>query len=302
MSRPIRPFLIVGAVVATAVIVLATGVTIGRMISASERGDDSSAQSATQDKVAGNSDPTRRESSKRSELEAEFDKLQTTLDAVVGLAFSAVGSDQSPTVLGTWQTGPAWSTIKVPLVIAALRESPQDDLSPAMIAAITLSDNDAATEIWEGLGDPETASRKVDAVLRETGDPTVVQSHKVRPEFTAFGQTIWSLSDQLRFVAAAACDAANVPVLGLMEQIAPEQRWGIGELEDVRFKGGWGPSPDGEYLVRQFGLFSTPSGIAAVAVAVNPGSGTLEDGESTLTAIAGWIRSHIELLPASKCP
>ena len=302
MNRPSRPFLTVGAVLAAAVIVLATGVTIGVIISSDDRAGKPSSQPTTQLDSADGSDSARRGSATESELAADFDELQRTLDADVGLAFSAVGSDQLPTVLGSWTTGPAWSTIKVPLVIAAMRESASHRPSQAMISAITLSDNDAATEVWEGLGDPETASSKVETVLRETGDPTVVQSQKVRPEFTAFGQTVWSLTDQLRFIAAAACDTANTPVLELMEEITGDQRWGIGELKDVRFKGGWGPSPEGKYLVRQFGLIPTASGISAVAVAVSPASGSLEDGEAALTAITRWVRSHEYLLPAAECP
>ncbi|MGO9156626.1 hypothetical protein [Mycobacterium sp.] len=56
-----------------------------------------------------------------------------------------------------------------------------------MTAAITESDNAAAESIWASLGDPVIAARKVEAVLRQTGDFTTVQSQKVLPEFSAFG-------------------------------------------------------------------------------------------------------------------
>ena len=49
-----------------------------------------------------------------------------------------------------------------------------------MTAAITESDNAAAELIWASLGDPVTAAGKVEAVLRQTGDLTTVQSQKVR--------------------------------------------------------------------------------------------------------------------------
>jgi hypothetical protein len=38
--------------------------------------------------------------------------------------------------------------------------------------------------------------------------------------------------------------------------VIPEQRWGLGTVPGMRFKGGWGPSedPDGPYEVIQVGI------------------------------------------------
>jgi beta-lactamase class A len=152
-------------------------------------------------------------------LAADFARLETQLHAVAGIAVSAVGNGQTPITLGQWQSGPAWSTIKVPLVIAALREEHPPILTDAMTAAITESDNAAAESIWASLSDPVTAARKVDAVLRQTGDPTTVQSQKMRPEFSVFGQTEWPLTDQVRFISIAVCDTANAPVFALMGRV-----------------------------------------------------------------------------------
>ncbi|WP_231989809.1 class A beta-lactamase-related serine hydrolase [Mycobacterium sp. 852002-51057_SCH5723018] len=234
-------------------------------------------------------------------LAADLARLQTRLRAVVGVAVSAVGSEQQPIVLGDWESGPAWSTIKVPLVIAALRERNPPEVTGAMTAAITESDNAAAESIWAGLGDPVTAARKVEAVLRGTGDPTTVQSQKLRPEFTAFGQTDWSLIHQLRFTSVAYCDSANAPIFGLMGRVEPDQRWGIGTVPDALFKGGWGPSPTGSYLVRQLGVLAAPNGRIAVALAAQPASGTFEDGTAALTEMATWLAAHVTELPAGNC-
>jgi beta-lactamase class A len=54
-----------------------------------------------------------------------------------------------------------------------------------MRAAITESDNAAAESVWEQLGDPTTAAQKVEQILQDSGDPTTVESRKLRPEFTA---------------------------------------------------------------------------------------------------------------------
>lgn len=234
-------------------------------------------------------------------LASDFAQLEKRLDAVVGVALSAVGEGQTPMTLGEWRSGAAWSTIKVPLIIAALREERPPSVTQAMAAAITESDNAAAESIWSSLGDPITAARKVDAVLREAGDPTMVQSQRIRPEFSAFGQTEWPLTDQVRFISAAVCDKANAPVFALMGQIQTDQGWGIGTLTASQFKGGWGPSPTGSYLVRQIGVLTGPTGMTAVALAAQPASGQFADGVAALTEMAKWLTAHLSALPASHC-
>ncbi|QZT65367.1 class A beta-lactamase-related serine hydrolase [Mycolicibacterium austroafricanum] len=219
----------------------------------------------------------------------------------MGLAIHAVGDGPPPISVGDWSGGPAWSTIKVPLAIAGLRASDSPMATDAMRAAITQSDNAAAESIWQSLGDPPTAAAKVQEVLAETGDPTIVESRKVRPEFTAFGQTQWTLTDQATFLAAAVCDARNEPVLSLMGQITSGQSWGLGTIPGTQFKGGWGPSLDDAYLVRQMGVVATPAGMTVVAVAVEPFSGVLGDGTHALTRVADWITEHTDLLPAGNC-
>jgi beta-lactamase class A len=134
-------------------------------------------------------------------LDADFAQLRQKVHGVVGIAISAVGADQNPRVLRDWSPGPAWSTIKVPLAIAALREANPPEVTQTMTAAITDSDNAAAESLWASLGDPTVAAQKVEKVLREAGDETKVQSQKVRPPFTAFGQTIWSLTEQAKFIS-----------------------------------------------------------------------------------------------------
>jgi hypothetical protein len=205
--------------------------------------------------------------------------------------------------LGDWGPGPAWSTIKVPLIIAGLRAEADNppEITDAMKAAITESDNAAAESVWASLGDPVTAAHKVEDVLRQTGDPTIVQSQKVRPEFTAFGQTIWPLTDQVRFLSVAVCDKANDPVFSLMGQVEPDQRWGIGTIAGTQFKGGWGPSPTGRYLVRQMGVLTGPNGRIAVALAAEPNSGKFDDGTAELTEMANWLSHHLGELPGGQC-
>ncbi|SEH48074.1 hypothetical protein SAMN04489835_0304 [Mycolicibacterium rutilum] len=234
-------------------------------------------------------------------LTADFAALQERLGGEIGITVAPAGGNSPGVSFGPWTTGAAWSTSKVPVAIAAFRYDGLTEPSQAMTAAITHSDNAAAEAMWSGLGDPRTAADAVDAVLREYGDPTVVQSQRVRPGFTAFGQTQWALTDQAHFAAAALCDPRNAPVVGLMGQISGDQRWGLGVIDGSRFKGGWGPTEAGGYLVRQFGLMPTPTGTAAVAIAVQPGSGSFGDGTAAMTEIASWLASHAADVPSGSC-
>src|SRR5690349_17716771 len=64
-------------------------------------------------------------------LAADFARLQSSLHATAGIAISAVGSGQEPLMFGDFRSGAAWSTIKVPLVIAALRAEHPPAVTPA---------------------------------------------------------------------------------------------------------------------------------------------------------------------------
>lgn len=234
-------------------------------------------------------------------LAADFAKLENKLNAKMGIVISGVGANPQQLVFGDWTSGPAWSTSKIPLTITALREENSPTVTDAMRAAITESDNAAAESIWEQLGDPVTAAHKVEAVLSKYGDPTTVEWRKLRPQFTAFGQTIWSLTNQARFTADAVCDSANAKIFELMGQVESGQRWGLGVVPETRFKGGWGPSPTGNYLVRQLGVLKLPTGLTAVAVATEPASGSFNDGTQELTEVSNWLNAHKAELPTGQC-
>jgi hypothetical protein len=226
--------------------------------------------------------------------------LQNKLHAKMGLVISAIGANPRQLEFGDWTTGPAWSTSKVPLTIAALDE--ENPPTASMWAAITESDNAAAESIWDTLGgNTPTAAQKVEAVLRKFGDPTTVEWHQRRPPFTAFGQTIWSLTNQVRFTAGAVCDSGSAPIFTLMGQVEQAQRWGLGVIPETRLKGGWGPNPAGNYLVRQLGVLQTPTGLVAVALATEPSSGSFSDGTQQLTEVSRWLASHMAELPAGQC-
>ena len=232
-------------------------------------------------------------------LQASFSDLRSTIPAQVGIAVAAVGSSDVVS-LGAWPADVAWSTIKVPLAIAALQAS-RAQAEPLVAAAVSKSDNVAAEQLWSMLGDPAEAKAAVEDILRLGGDATtVVQSQRVRPQFTAFGQTVWSLEDQTRF-------AAHLPCLGMAEADAvmtqmsiSAQRWGIAD-DGAPAKGGWGPDEQGNYLVRQFGVMQTPAGQTAVSLAAYPADGSFDSGVAAVNRLADWLDAHRADLPSGTC-
>src|ERR1700758_1550733 len=131
-------------------------------------------------------------------LEASFEQLAATVPANVGISIARPDRTYS---LGQWSSGVAWSTIKVPLAIAALR-SDAARAHDLVVKAITESDNEASERLWSQLGEPGAAARQVQAIITESGDTTtVVEPRRLRRGFTAFGQTQWSLDRQARFAA-----------------------------------------------------------------------------------------------------
>ena len=125
----------------------------------------------------------------------------------------------------------------------------------------------------------------------------------------SFGNQIWGYP----FDAAgglALAESAIGGVAGVLEgntsqfmaQIVGNQQWGLGTIPGTRFKGGWGPSETGGYLVRQLGVIDTNRGQVAAAIAVQSNSGTVTDGIAQLSQVANWLRDHSAELPAGHCP
>ena len=155
-------------------------------------------------------------------LQASFEQLSAAVPADIGVAIARPDRTYS---LGRWWSGVAWSTIKVPLAIAALRSDwlRAKDLA---VPAITESDNRASEQLWSGLGDPVDAARRVQSVIAEGGDTaTVVESRRLRRGYTAFGQTEWTLQRQARFAAELASVPGAESVIELMRQLSSEHQW-----------------------------------------------------------------------------
>ena len=188
----------------------------------------------------------------------------------VGWAIGALGGGSIES-FGERRAARAWSTMKVPVIVASITSGRPDWRT--IEAAVTRSDNEAALRLWDGL---EDGPSQVEAVLRRAGDAETVLEREPDPRgWSPFGRTVWTLEAGASFYRAlargellAAGDTGRL--LDAMARVVPDQRWGLGRIPGVRFKGGWGPAeePDGGYEVIQFGI-ADGAVIALAAVAAD---------------------------------
>jgi len=236
--------------------------------------------------------------------------VEKRYDVSVGVSLRAGGGVVH---VGAVQDLRAWSTVKVPVALAAVQksledspgdsaeDSPEDsdgaDLAEDLRLALGMSDNDAALRLWQTLGTDEQSSAAVDAVFREAGDPTDAEGDRGREDYGGFGDVHWSLDNQVIFSNRLACLDGSAPVLDQMGQVVPEHRRGLGLLPGARFKGGWGGEPDGNYLLREFGLVGERGSQVPLAVAVLSRDGSDATARQASGALAEAMEPLIAELP-----
>lgn len=253
---------------------------------------------------------------------ASWTALERSLPAQVGLSLAPLGRGPLRN-FGSLQTGHAWSTIKVPILITLLRERGARGLSAEeegwASAALTASDNEAAAALFGQIEDVRGgltgASQVVEGTLRLAGDASTVVATAPPPPgaVSTYGQTEWSLTASVEFFRALGRDclldrADTAYVLGLMKEVVAEQRWGLGKAGfpaswRIGMKGGWGPdgSASGPYLVRQSGVVRRGGAGVAVAMVAVADSGSFESGVEALNRISAWLAENLSNLgPASK--
>lgn len=216
------------------------------------------------------------------DVQAQLDRL--VADVVGrhgGRATVAVGSFTA----GDNRPEPAFSTMKVPLAIAALRQS--QAFYPDAEAAVTRSDNPAAHRMF---GQVPAAS--YEGVIREAGARTTT------PAGYQMG-TLWTTSDQAEFASGLRCVAGHEPVLDMMGRIVDYQHWGLGRIGGARYKGGWNYH-EGGHLARQFGLIPGPNGDIAVAITAHSPKG-YEGSFAMLDELADGLSAMRGDLPTSRC-
>lgn len=251
--------------------------------------------------------------------QASFASLESSLGASIGLAVAPLGSGQ-PQTYGELQVGHAWSSMKVPIVVTLMREGGLSAEEEGWArSAITASDNEAAAALFQQLEDTHGglsgASLAVQETLASAGDASTQIATAPPPPgaVSTWGQTEWSLSGSVDFYRALACgqlleSSGTGYVLGLMEEVVPEQQWGLGEASfpegtSVAFKAGWGPeaTSGGGYLVRQAGIIRMGSTGAVVTMMAEDPSGSFEAGVQDIDQVASWVSQNLDSLATGSC-
>lgn len=247
-------------------------------------------------------------------LAAGFGALEARLSGPVGLAVAPLGAGPIQ-AFGRAQVAHAWSTSKVPVLVTLLANDERRgtgldsaDRENATLA-LTESDNAAVEALFSSLeqlrGGLVPASESIQAMFRSAGDTSAIVNTAPNNEgFTTYGQSEWSLRDEIIFYRALGrgclLDADDTGyVLGLMATVTPSQRWGAGSAGypgsvNVQFKGGWGPV-DGAYQVRQTAIIGSGNRGYVLSMIALPTSGSFTDGTNMLTALATWARQHFDL-------
>jgi AcrR family transcriptional regulator len=223
----------------------------------------------------------------------------------VGMTIGLAGGQAETS--GTLTTGSAWSTIKVPIALAVLRDAGGPSgldagQSDSIRQALTISDNAAASRLFEALADrhggvPDAAAA-VTEILRAAGDGSTTVSTRGRDGFSPYGQTDWPLAAQQRFmsglVAGRAADATSTSyVLDLMGRVTSDT-WGLGSIGlAARWKGGWGPGTDGRYLARQMGVVDHAGTKVIVCIAACADDGRFESAQALATQLARRALGHV---------
>lgn len=229
--------------------------------------------------------------------------VQAVLDRIVaehGDVGIAVSDGTTTVEAGRTAPEAAWSTSKVPVLIAANRTGVAD--SQLVSSAITYSDNEAAKAAWAALGEGTAAAQATQSVIAEAGDTaTQVQSQVTRPEFTAFGQTMWSVGNQAKFMAGVRCVEGAQPIIDAMGVADPAQAYGLRTLPGALMKGGWGPSPAGAYDVRQMGIVQLGGHDVAVALIASSPDGQYASTQTVLTSMAEALAQAETQWPSPAC-
>ncbi|HFG8773211.1 S-adenosylmethionine synthetase [Corynebacterium striatum] len=222
-------------------------------------------------------------------LAGELDRVIRRVEKRYGVEAGVAIDAQSGSVQrGLKGEEPTWSTIKVPIAIAAAEVGADEQM---IDLAIEQSDNDAAYALWTQVQwETGDANGAVSDLLDEYDAPAKVED--------SFGYSTWTLKNQAAFGASLPCVAHARHVNDAMDNLIVYHDNGLSALPDTRAKGGWGLSEiDGMYTHRQFGVRSTkgaePQSVGLAIEVVMPGD-DFSNAESALNALAKGVDKLVE--------
>lgn len=190
------------------------------------------------------------------------------------------------------------SIVKVDIVIALLLKAQREKrtLTPTEKAlaerAITVSDNAAATALWQAIGGADglaSANRKLGLRDTEPGPGT------------SWGSTTTSAADQVRLLTALTSDESPLHsanrryVRRLMGDVTPEQAWGVSVAgSDAELKNGWLPRDrhGGRWTVNSIGIVRDGDRTLLLALISERGT-TMQDGIETIEHVCETVAASL---------
>ena len=229
----------------------------------------------------------------RAGLQELIEQVDAAHDGEVGVS---VTTPEGLVSAGDVEVAKAWSTIKVPIAIAAMQKEVGTELQ--VEDTISYSGNEEAAALWAALGGGEQAAATVDSLLWRNGGiaHTRTTVDEYPGEATPIGFIPWSLEGQATFASRLPCIPGVETVWEAMGNIAPWQRAGLGEIDGMHFKGGWSEEEDEDYsyTYRQFGALPTEEGTLGVAIIAHPEDGSHATASEMLNDLAQGIEELID--------
>jgi beta-lactamase class A len=243
-----------------------------------------------------------------AELERAIERTGVRAGAVV------LSADGEPRPVGSLRADRAWSTIKVPLLVAyldlrggpaKLTEAERADAT----AMITESANEPANRFFLALADAKGGvrggARAVERVLRRGRDDRTRVTARPPDDartFTWLGQTVWRLADGATWHRSladggVANETSTRFVLGLMRRVTGSD-WGlrlaVPRPEPLAYKVGLGRAPSGEITAEQYGIVGRGAEACVIGIVAR---GRDEDAaKAAVTRIA-----KVAVRPAAGC-
>ncbi len=226
-----------------------------------------------------------------------FRQLQKSLSGPAAVSITGYGRADKTVTVGYTSQIDAWSTIKVPLAMAALQRSTSATTRSRVERALRYSDNGAAAELWREIGSNATAAARVNKVLAQKGDTVTKVRYSTSGGRSSYGRTPWRTSSMGVFMSNMACGSGAIVRQHLATTAGP--KWGLKTMPRPLVKNGYGPVAGG-YLVRQAGIIIGADG-RRWGVSVTVRATSLARGQQDLTRVAGWLKPRIGWIPAKTC-
>lgn len=212
------------------------------------------------------------------------------------IAFAPLDNPRHVTVEGSVGSSPAWSTSKVLVILAFIKEVGGGD--PANLTqeqrdlinvALSESDMDALLAIRAQI--PGGSGAPMTAILRSVGD-----ERTTAPDIRE-GLMEWSIKDQVKFMASlyagdVVSPAASRYVLKHMTPVDSES-WGLGTIGASAFKGGW---LEPYTVTRQMGIVGDYA-VAIITDGVGPSELQIDDDYAhvkQMNKLARILKKHLD--------